>query len=115
MLNYDTTVPLTSPVMIKQRKALTQLIVMFCEASRFTPIYDLVLEAMGKDQSMPLDVGVWVWINNWSTLSKFALHCKGVELDVNGAVLDPNMVARVAIYLVANGDDIANLLRLVLR
>lgn len=115
LLNYNTTVALDSPLMNKQRKALTQLAVMFCEASRYGPIYDLVLEAMGKDESVLMDEGVWVWIKNWSTISEFALHCKGVESDDNGAVLDPGLVAVVAVYLIENGDEVANLLRLILR
>lgn len=82
---------------------------MFCETSRFDPIYDLVLEAMGEDESMLLVEGIWVSIKNQSSLSEFAMHCKQVESDDNDVVLNPAMITRVVTFMVDNEDDVTDL------
>lgn len=64
LLNYDATVTLGTPQMNKQRKTLTQLIVMFCEASRFGPIYDFVRQTIGTEQTEIQELGLWALIKN---------------------------------------------------
>ena len=64
MLNYDATVALATPLMNKQRNALTQLIIIFCEAPRFGPIYNFILETIGTELTVILEVGLWKFIKN---------------------------------------------------
>ncbi|KAL6905554.1 hypothetical protein ACP4OV_003155 [Aristida adscensionis] len=58
-----------------QKKALAQMIVMFCEAVRFKLILEEIKRMITEARTSPLPLLMWSWITNWSTLSRFALDC----------------------------------------
>lgn len=68
------------------------MIMMFCEALRFTLLYEKIVVIMGHGigNTGPLHPVMWQWINNWKTLSGFALDCKDRE-DMEEMADDPEL------------------------
>ncbi|KAF0888437.1 hypothetical protein E2562_014248 [Oryza meyeriana var. granulata] len=58
LLNYDEKINLGNQKMRQQKKVLTQIIIMFCEASRFRPVLDFICEAMATGKTIPLDINI---------------------------------------------------------
>ncbi|KAF2906870.1 hypothetical protein DAI22_12g052900 [Oryza sativa Japonica Group] len=112
LLNYDAEVDLRSAMMKRQRKALTQLIILFCEAARIRPVLEFISEAMSTEDTTPLDETLWTWIKNWSTLSRFALHCRRCERDATP--LDPNEIKHVSPYGITSREQVLEVLLLIL-
>lgn len=111
LYSFDVTLPPKHPKMVAQKKALAQLIVMFCEASRFNPVFDFVKSAMGSYVSLKVPLNLWTMIKNFSTISRFALHSE--EKDKVNQPYDQKEINMVAEHSLTTGEGARELLRVI--
>ncbi|XP_072151320.1 uncharacterized protein [Setaria viridis] len=114
LLHFNPNIGLMNREMIRQRKALVQLIVLFCEAVRFRQMRARLLEIMEDGQSVTLPRKMWPWLQEWSTASKFALSCK--EREGHGNMQDdPSLLRSVEGLEIKSREDVPGFLGLILR
>ncbi|PNT65378.1 hypothetical protein BRADI_4g41501v3 [Brachypodium distachyon] len=113
LVDYNANLNLKDRRMRSQRKGLAQMVMMLCEPTRINPILELMCQLMNSEVSVPVPPNLWELAKNWSTLSRFSLHCK--EMEEDGTGLDPKMIAEVSIYEVNSREDVLRVLRLILR
>ncbi|KAK3136274.1 hypothetical protein QOZ80_5BG0430810 [Eleusine coracana subsp. coracana] len=98
----------------KVKKALLQMVVMFCEAVRFKLILEEIVNIMKEYKTSVLPPHMWDWTKNWHVLSAYAVDCKG--RDANNIDLDDQVLLQsVAGLQVNNREDAARLLGLIMR
>lgn len=68
----------------------------------------------GIGNTAPLPPVMWYWINNWKTLSRFAIDCKDRE-DREEMADDPELLLSVRDFEVNSRDDVARLMGLIMR
>jgi hypothetical protein len=96
------------------KKALVQMVIMFCEAVRFKLILEEIIGMMKEFKTSVLPLLMWSWTNNWNTLSAFALNCKSRE-DIGVLTDDPVVVNTVTALGVNSRDDVVRVLGLIMR
>lgn len=111
---FDPELSVKHPKMKKQRKVLVQIAMMFCETIRFKLILKKILNLMTEGRTGTLDSLAWDWVNNWSTISSFALVSKRLE-DNHVFVDAAEDLEKVFAFGINSRDDVADLLGLILR
>ncbi|KAK8449996.1 hypothetical protein SEVIR_7G297100v4 [Setaria viridis] len=113
LFHFNPKLGLMNPEMIRQRKALVQLILLFCEAVRFRQMRARLLEIMEDGQSVTLPRKMWPWLQKWSTASTFALNCK--EREGRGNMQDdPRLLRSVEGLEIKSREDVPGFLGLIL-
>ncbi|KAJ1265001.1 hypothetical protein BS78_08G044100 [Paspalum vaginatum] len=99
--------------MKRQRRALVQLVVLFCEALRFKHLLARLMEIMASGQSIKLPPHMWDWFRKWSSISKFALDCKHRD-SIEEEDDDADLLLNITAFGINNKEDVAGFLGLIL-